>query len=208
MTDSIGPSADLELQTLHYINRAIITPFFLNPSMSPIHPIVMAAATAFQVVNGLSIGGWLAGYGPTTTKDWSSRTVYIQVGVVVFLIGLIGNIYHDGELRELRRIAVREQQKALVKAQNAGKQVNVDKVYKIPQAGLFRYCLFPHYLCEWIEWAGFWIIGGRRCVPAQNFVINEIAVMTPRALSGRRWYVKEFSADDVGKRRAILPGLL
>ena len=181
---------------------------FLNPSMSPIHPFIMVAASTYQVVNGLSIGGWLGGYGPTTADDWEGRMPYIQLGVVIFLLGLIGNIYHDDELRELRRAAAREQQEATKVAQNAGQSVNVDKVYKIPQAGLFQHVLFPHYLCEWIEWAGWWIIGGWRCVPAQNFVVSEIAVMTPRALSGKRWYIKTFGHDKIASKKAVIPGVL
>ena len=134
--------------------------------------------------------------------------IYIQFGAVVFLLGLIGNIYHDDELRHIRRLALREQQVAMKKEKDAGKEGRVDKVYRVPEAGLFRYILFPHYLCEWLEWAGFWIIGGRNCIPAQNFVINEIAAMTPRALSGRRWYVRRFGEERIAGRKAIIPKLL
>ena len=195
-------------QTIHYINRAIITPIFLNPSMSPIHPFIILSASLFQVINGTCIGGWLGGYGPTTSQDWNGRMIYIQLGLVVFLLGLIGNIYHDDELREIRRTAAREQRKAIQNAKDAGKQVNVEKVYQVPQAGLFQYILFPHYLCEWIEWVGFWIMGGRSCVPAQSFVLNEIAVMIPRALSGKRWYVNKFGLDKIAGKKAVLPGIL
>jgi len=69
--------------------------------------------------------------------------------------------------------------------------------------------LYPHYLCEWIEWAGFWIIGGWGCVPARAFLANEVSTMLPRALGGRRWYVKRFGVEEVGRgKKAVVPGIL
>ena len=84
----------------------------------------------------------------------------------------------------------------------------VDKVYMMPENGLFRLVLFPHYLCEWIEWCGFWMVGGFGCVPARNFVVSEVTTMMPRALQGRRWYIKRFGREKVGSRKAVIPGLI
>ena len=176
--------------------------------MSPTHPFIVTSATVFNIFNGTSIGGWLGGYGPTTAEEWSGRIIYIQIGVVIFLLGAIGNIYHDDVLREIRRASAREQQQAAAAAQDAGKSVTTEKVYKVPQEGMFRYILFPHYLCEWIEWGGFWIIGGRTCLPAQNFVIFEILEMTPRAFSGKRWYNKNFGEEKIAGRKAVIPRML
>lgn len=60
----------------------------------------------------------------------------------------------------------------------------------IPQNGLFHLIFYPHYLCEWIEWTGYWIMAGSSCTPARNFLFNEIATMLPRALHGKEWYVR------------------
>ncbi|KIW05207.1 hypothetical protein, variant [Verruconis gallopava] len=200
------------LFVLHYLNRAVLYPLVLQPSISPIHPFVWCMALSFQLFNATCIGGWLAGYGPTTDADWSGALPRVTIGSVVFFAGLIGNIWHDDELRELRRESMRRQKAELEKkAKEEGKpveQVRVDKVYLLPENGLFAYILYPHYLCEWIEWAGFWIIGGLHCAPARCFFVNEITTMTPRALQGWHWYVKKFGADKVGSRKAILPGLL
>jgi 3-oxo-5-alpha-steroid 4-dehydrogenase 1 len=183
--------------------------------MSPIHPLVWALALSFQIVNAISIGGWLAGHGPTTVYDWSGRLYTIEIGMVIWGWGLLANMYHDDDLREIRRAAMRRQRKeAEQKAKDEGKSVNeimgegVSKVYMLPKNGLFHFILYPHYLCEWIEWAGFWMVGGWACVPARTFLINEIASMTPRALQGWHWYVAKFGRDKVGKRMAIIPGLL
>jgi len=184
------------LFSTHYVYRAIISPLFLNPSMSPIHIIVWLAALCFQLINGASIGGYLAGYGPTTADDWAGRMLTVQIGVVVFVAGLIGNIIHDDELRAIRRNAAKSNAKG------------ADKVYQVPSNGLFEYILYPHYFCEWVEWLGYWIIGGWACVPARNFLLNELATMTPRALSGRRWYIQKFGAEKIGNRKAVIPGVL
>lgn len=133
--------------------------------------------------------------------------IYLQIGVVLFLCGFIGNVYHDDELRELRRSSKREQEEKQ-RAQGESDKKSVERVYKIPQAGLFEYILYPHYVCEWIEWTGFWIIGGRTFVPARNFVLNEVATMLPQAVLGKRWYIKRFGAEKIGRRKAVIPGLL
>ena len=193
------------IYTIHYIYRSTLTPL-LNPSMSPIHLFVALGAGFFNLFNGLSIGGWLAGYGPTTQEDWAGRLYTIEVGLVIWGWGLLGNIFHDDDLREIRRSALRRQK---AQAEKEGKPAEgVDKMYVMPKNGLFHLILYPHYLCEWFEWAGFWMIGGLHCAPARNFLVNEISTMLPRAVQGRRWYVEKFGEKAVGSRKAVIPGLI
>lgn len=174
--------------------------------MSPIHPFVWLCAALWQVSNGLCIGGWLAGHGPRTPYDWAGHLYYMEIGLVIWGWGLLANMYHDDDLREIRRAAARRQKK---EAERTGKPAaSVDKVYMLPKNGLFRWVLYAHYLCEWIEWAGFWMVGGWACAPARNFLINEIATMLPRAIQGKRWYIEKFGADKVGNRKAAIPGLI
>ncbi|KAB8621887.1 hypothetical protein FH972_025998 [Carpinus fangiana] len=188
------------MYTIHYLYRAVLSPLLLNPSMSPIHPLVLCAAAAWQIVNGISLGGWLAGYGPTSSWDWTGRLVPINLGLIIWGFGLLGNMWHDDELREIRRAVLRSQkEQAAKKREQDGKpsdaKVGVDKVYMLPKNGLFRIVLYPHYLCEWIEWAGFWMVGGMACVPARSFLLNEISAMVPRAQTGRQWYIERFGRD-------------
>jgi 3-oxo-5-alpha-steroid 4-dehydrogenase 1 len=200
------------LFVVHYSYRAVLAPLVLNPYMSPIHISVIFAALAFNIANALSIGGWLAGYGPTTAADWAGRAPYVQLGVVIWAAGFIGNVLHDDELREIRRAAKREQREKQKEGEQNGEKKNNDeavgKVYKLPESMLFELVLYPHFLCEWVEWAGFWLIGGLAFVPARNFLFNEIATMTPRAVTGRGWYLKTFGREKVGKRKAVIPGIL
>jgi 3-oxo-5-alpha-steroid 4-dehydrogenase 1 len=196
-----------------------MTPF-LNPSMSPIHPLVWLFALVFQLSNGTSIGCWLAGYGPTTRAEWQKEANYksggrMALGIMIWALGFALNVWHDDELREIRRSAARNQRKQAAEAgpstgkgKGKGGEKSVDKIYMIPQNGLFTWILYPHYLCEWIEWGGFWMAGGWNCVPARNFLVNEIAAMLPRAVSGKKWYIDRFGKEKVGNKKAIIPGIL
>ncbi|KAI1005046.1 hypothetical protein K3495_g3171 [Podosphaera aphanis] len=201
------------LFVVHYIYRAIIGPL-LNPSMSPIHFKVWLSAIIFQILNGISIGGYLGGYGPTIHEEWLSSNhpswslIRFQIGMVIWAIGFIGNIYHDDLLRDIRRISKEDAVQAGNQSNKAKGVVRVEKLYCIPKNGLFSWVLFPHYLCEWIEWAGWWMIGGSQCVPARIFLVNEIATMTPRAIQGRHWYMQRFGREKLVGVKAILPGIL
>ncbi|KAL9097211.1 MAG: hypothetical protein Q9165_000638 [Trypethelium subeluteriae] len=181
------------LFTIHYLYRAILSPF-LNLSMSPTHVFVWASALSFQLINATCIGGWLGGHGPTTVYDWAGRLYMIEIGMVIWGWSFLANIYHDDDLREIRRAAARKQEREAEKRREEGKgkgkgetTQGVEKIYMLPKNGLFGFVLYAHYLCEWVEWAGFWMIGGWDCVPARTFLLNEISTMLPRALQGKRW---------------------
>ncbi|CAF9913275.1 MAG: hypothetical protein ALECFALPRED_008737 [Alectoria fallacina] len=195
-------------KTIHYVYRALISPLFLNPSMSPIHISVWASALSFQLINATCIGGWLGGYGPTTQDEWVGAAMRLELGLMLFGIGLLGNMYHDDELREIRRAAARNQERKRKDRGEKGDGKGVEKVYMVPQNGLFGLVLFPHYLCEWVEWGGFWMVGGMACVPARTFLINEVATMLPRALGGKQWYVERFGKEKIGSRKAVIPGII
>ncbi|KEF61984.1 uncharacterized protein A1O9_03556 [Exophiala aquamarina CBS 119918] len=199
------------LYLLHYLNRAVVSPLFLAPSMSPIHPIVSALMSIFQFVNSSNIACWLT-Y-TVASADFRQQPLISfgsVVGIALFLGGLVGNIKAETKLFELRKGAAKR------KARSEGKaEVTYDKVYVIPPVeGMFRTILFPHYVLEWLEWIGFWILGGSWGLgygyssPALWFVLVEIATMLPRAGSGRQWYEQKFGKRAVAGRAGAIPGLL
>ncbi|KAK7420596.1 hypothetical protein QQZ08_010356 [Neonectria magnoliae] len=193
------------LFVIHYSYRAVMFPF-LQPSMSPLHLGVWLVAVGFQVLNATCLGSWLAAYGPVTESAWATQSSVPQfaVGIIIFYIGLSSNFFHDEELRDIRR---REQAQQDRIRRSTGSSTGVDKHYQIPQAGLFRYMLYPHYLSEWVEWAGFWMAAGWGSVPARAFLVNEVFAMVPRAVRGKWWYVERFGEDKVGKKWAVVPGI-
>ncbi|PGH36294.1 3-oxo-5-alpha-steroid 4-dehydrogenase 1 [[Emmonsia] crescens] len=161
------------LYVLHYLNRAVITPLFLAPSMSPIHLIIIFSAMGFNYLNSSCIAGWLLGYGtpilgstaPTRLSSTSSFSTkyfpaeYIPyIGLCLFLIGMYGNIKAEGTLFRLRREQVDNNTNKANPPQNPKNKY--DKVYVLPPStGWFRTILFPHYVFEWLEWFGFLLIG-------------------------------------------------
>lgn len=192
------------LFVLHYSYRAVIFPF-IQPSMSPIHPLVWLAALVFQVVNGTCLGSWLAAYGPTTQAEWRSEGfsgLRFTVGLLVFFAGLTSNYLCDEELREIRRKEQRRQEKSA----GQGKK-GLDKHYSVPQNGLFKYMLYPHYFMEWIEWLGFWTAAGWSCGPARAFLVNEFFSMWPRAVAGKKWYIEKFGEEKIRGKYAVIPGV-
>ncbi|KAJ0158026.1 Uncharacterized protein CTA2_12466 [Colletotrichum tanaceti] len=201
------------LFTIHYAYRAVIFPI-VQPSMSPIHLLVALSALSFQLMNGACLGSYLAAYGPTTKSQWDAALGFGGVaqfvaGIAVFYVGLAGNYFHDEELREIRRAEQRRQEKAVAASKGGnggGGGGSVHKHYRIPEAMLFRYMLYPHYLCEWVEWFGFWMASGWS-VPGRAFLLNEIFVMFPRARSGRRWYVDQFGEEKIRRKWTIVPGV-
>lgn len=214
------PSDTNTSQTVHYIYRAIIGPL-VSPSMSPIHIGIWLSAFGFQVINGICIGGWLGGHGNVTRADWSDHqdnfwaSARMELGLMIMGISLFLNIFHDEELREIRRAAARNQKKRAEAAESStgkGKtakgNVGVDKVYMIPKNGGFWWIFYPHYVAEWFEWLGYYIMGGPKFVPGRTFLINEIATMTPRAIEGKNWYIERFGKEKVAGRKAVIPGLL
>ncbi|PHH81742.1 hypothetical protein CDD82_7960 [Ophiocordyceps australis] len=197
------------LFTIHYSYRALLFPM-LQPSMAPIHPLVWSLALSFQLFNGLCLGSWLGGHGggPVTQAEWSTQTPLWQfaLGLAIFYAGLGSNFFHDEQLREIRR---RAQGKNGDKRESSrGALGEKKRHYEIPQAGLFRYMLYPHYLCEWIEWTGFLIAAGWSCKPAWAFLVNEVCSMLPRAVRGKAWYVERFGSPRVGHKWTIVPGLV
>lgn len=192
------------LFVLHYSYRAVIFPI-IQPSMSPIHVLVWLAALFFQLSNATCLGSWLAAYGPTTQAEWEAQgfsVLRFALGLGTFYVGLTSNYFCDEELREIRRKEQRRQERLA----GEGKK-GVEKHYSVPQNGLFKYMLYPHYFMEWVEWLGFWIAAGFSCAPARCFVINEVFAMLPRAISGKKWYIETFGEDKIKNKYAVIPGI-
>ena len=185
----------------HYAHRAVAAPLLLNPSMAPIHATVWAAAAAFQVLNGVGIGAWIARYGDGARQGyWDARGgAAMAAGAALWGAGMLANWYHDEALRALRRPR---------RGRDAeGKEV-VERPprYSVPEAGLFRWVLYAHYSTEWVEWFGFWVFAGLgACGPARAFLVNEVASMLPRAVNGKRWYVEKFGEEKIRGKWAVIP---
>ncbi|RPB28495.1 3-oxo-5-alpha-steroid 4-dehydrogenase [Terfezia boudieri ATCC MYA-4762] len=198
----------IAMYLIHYSNRALIGPL-LNNAMSPVHLLIWLLGIGFNFVNPVLIGGWLGGYGRVTS---STSTFFLGAGV--WAVGFYGNLYHERILRGIRTKYIKISHKDKKEKDSIDKisddvRIVTGRVYMIPRGGLFEYVLFPHYFCEWVEWAGFTLAaGGIDCLPALLFVTNEISTMLPRALQGKRWYKEKFGKKLPKDRKVVIPFLL
>ncbi|KAH9293869.1 hypothetical protein KI387_040925, partial [Taxus chinensis] len=109
----------------------------------------------------------------------------MQLGMVVFMVGIIGNLYHHCLLAGLRKEG--------------------EKGYKIPQGGLFDFVVCPHYLFEIIGFLGIALISQTPfgfCVLCTVFLY-----LLGRSLSSREWYVKKFEGFPC-HRKALIPFII
>ncbi|KAI5476916.1 3-oxo-5-alpha-steroid 4-dehydrogenase 1 [Pseudohyphozyma bogoriensis] len=53
-----------------------------------------------------------------------------------------------------------------------------------------------------------WPLEGWYLQPPALFLVNEVAAMLPRAISGHKWYQKTFGKDWPASRKVVIPGLL
>lgn len=116
------------LYVIHYVNRAIISPFFAAPSMSPLHASVVAMAVLFNWLNSSCLAGWLVGYhvpvlgyktdgavgvGESYSSRYSPATHFLPcLGMVLFTAGMMGNIHSERTLFRLRREAAEKRDAA------------------------------------------------------------------------------------------------
>ncbi|KAL4809014.1 hypothetical protein BDV18DRAFT_133720 [Aspergillus unguis] len=177
------------LYVLHYINRAIISPFFSAPAMSPIHIFVAGSAMIFNWFNSTCLAAWLVGYNVTTLPGYyppsplgdatpekvledslasttGTSLLLPGVGLGLFVLGMVGNISSERRLHRLRREAAdakkpKDDDSTVTLTKSDSDSGNkYHKVYIIPPAnGLFSTILYPHYVFEWLEWIGFALVG-------------------------------------------------
>jgi len=103
-------------------------------------------------------------------------------GIVMFVVGIIGNFYHHYLLSNLR--------------------AKGEKEYKIPKGGLFGIVICPHYLFEIIQFYGISFIS--QTLYAFCFTLGTTFYLLGRSYSTRKWYLSKF--EDFPKNvKAIIP---
>jgi len=110
----------------------------------------------------------------------------VVCGLVVFLLGMAINIFHDLLLRGLRKKG--------------------EKGYRIPTGGLFEYVSCPNYLGELIEWTGFALASGFALTPVAHAFFMW-CFLGPRAVQHHEWYYENFKKYP-SDRKALIPMVL
>ncbi|KAI5064074.1 hypothetical protein GOP47_0020744 [Adiantum capillus-veneris] len=113
----------------------------------------------------------------------------MRFGMVLFLVGIVGNFYHHSLLAGLRK---------------DDKDKDGKKWYVIPQGGLFTWVVCPHYLFESIGFLGIALIGQTTTTFVNAFAT--FITLAARSESTKRWYEKKIEGFPK-ERRAFVPFL-
>lgn len=117
-----------------------------------------------------------------------------KLGMLLFVIGSLGNLYHHYLLALLRSSSKGQDSKT-------GK-----KTYKAPNGGLFEYVATPHYFFELVAWLGISIVS-RQLTSYLNF-ISMTSYLCARAYNQNQWNKKKFDENDwPSSRKNLIPFL-
>ncbi|XP_038892749.1 3-oxo-5-alpha-steroid 4-dehydrogenase 2-like [Benincasa hispida] len=105
-----------------------------------------------------------------------------NIGIAVFVIGIIGNMYHHYILSQTRKKG--------------------ETGYKIPKGGLFSIVICPHYLFEITVYFGFALIS--QTLYSLCFAIATAIYLGGRSYATRKWYVSKFE-DFPQHIKALIP---
>ena len=167
---------------IHYFQRSFIFPLLLRGKGKMPITIVLMGIT-FNTLNSYIIASWLFYYVPDSyyTMEWLSSPAFI-IGVSMFFLGMIINLYSDHIIRNLRK-------------------PNDSKHY-IPKKGLYKYVTSANYFGELTEWIGYAILTWS---PAGFlFAIWTFANLAPRAKSLTAKYEEEFGDEYKSLRKKHL----
>lgn len=118
-------------------------------------------------------------------KDSMKRMV--TIGLMIFVIGEIGNFIHHLLLRRMRGNGI--------------------KGHIIPHGGLFEYVSCPHYFFELISWFGFVLISITSIGSIAIFILSSL-ILSRRAMTKHEKYTQKFGDLYPKNRCAIIPFLL
>ncbi|KAJ4829672.1 hypothetical protein Tsubulata_047989 [Turnera subulata] len=164
--------------TLHFFKRVLEVLFVHKYSGG------IAVESLVPIASGYSTSAAMTVYAQYLTQELSEPQVDLKYpGIVLFLIGIIGNFYHHYILSKLR-------------------SKDDDKGYKVPKGGLFDLVLCPHYLFEIIDLMGISFMS--QTLYAFCFAIGTTIYLMGRGYATRRWYLSKFK-DLPRDMKALIP---
>jgi 3-oxo-5-alpha-steroid 4-dehydrogenase 1 len=176
---------------IHYANRGFFFPFSIRAARGEkgsFSAMVVVTGWAVTALHGYFHAAYFTRLGHYTV-DWLTDPRFIA-GLIIYYAGFALNVHADATIRNLR---------------SPEEVASGEKVYRIPQGGLFRWVTSPSYLAELIAWAGFalctWSLAG-----VFIFLVSA-ANLVPRAFATHRWYRERFP-EYPKERKALVPFLL
>ena len=159
----------------HFAKRCLEV-LFLHKYSGPIGTLTVVQITGIYSLSA-ALGGYLFAHSP-------ALDALFMVGLVVFLLGEVGNFWHHKILVDLREA-------------NTG--------YFIPEKGMFRLVTCPHYFLEIVAWVGMALMSHQWAMLL--LALGMHSYLAARAWKTRNWYRERFPEYPPG-RRCITPGLL
>lgn len=171
---------------LHFAKREYETVFVHRFSLAtmPARNIVKNSAH-YWVLSGFNLAYWsYSPSSPAAKASFSSLLTYL--GIALFAIGEVGNLYTHQVLRDLRRPGTKER--------------------GIPHGYGFGIVTCPNYFFEITAWVGVFLVN--RSLSTLLFALVSFGQMYIWAKKKERKYRQDFPETYKKKRSVIIPGLL
>jgi 3-oxo-5-alpha-steroid 4-dehydrogenase 1 len=183
------PMIFLGIWLVHYGNRGFIFPLLMRVakgSRGTFSLVVVVSGWLVTTLHGYLNAVFIAHLSDHMTIEWLSDPRFI-IGIAIYIVGFILNVYSDAIIRNLRSKEEVEQG---------------EKIYRIPEGGLFKYVTNPSYFSELLSFTGFaiatWSLG------AVFVLLVSAANLVPRAFQVHQWYREKF-ADYPPERKVLIP---
>lgn len=185
----VVPLFFLGIWLLHYGNRGFIFPLLMRVAKGTkgsFALMVVVMGWLVTTLHGYLNAVFISHLSTHLTLEWLADPRFI-IGMAIYAFGFIMNVHSDAIIRNLR---------------SKEEVARGEKVYRIPQGGLFKYVSNPSYFTELLSFAGFaiatWSLG------AVFVLLVSAANLVPRAFQIHKWYKDRF-ADYPKERRVLIP---
>ncbi|KAM1157588.1 hypothetical protein TB2_027744 [Malus domestica] len=169
--------------TLHFLKRILEVQFVHKYSggmgVDTAVPICLSyLLSTGSMIYGQYLSSQVLGF-PEPAIDLKSA------GIVLFVIGISGNLYHHYLLSKMRS------------------KPGEEKEYKIPKGGLFELVICPHYLFEITTFLGVSFIS--QTLYAFSFTAGTALYLAGRSYATRNWYRSKFKDHFPCTFKALIP---
>lgn len=229
---SYTPLLFLGLWCFHYINRAIIYPYAIMKQKHKKFPLILVILGFFYLSMFSYLNSKNVSCNPKYTDEWYKSPTFI-IGVIIFFIGFIINVWADIKIRLLKKKSDSKKdddKKEIIDEEtenfenketnfyeegkfNFNKMFDSDvyfsdickKQYYLPEGGLYDLVSSPNYLGEILEWSG-WAIA-TWSLPGLLFALGAVGCIGVRSIHTHKWY-KDCFKDYPKNRKALIPFIL
>jgi protein-S-isoprenylcysteine O-methyltransferase Ste14 len=149
----------------------------------------MEATIAAAIAAAYSLDTWIISSTALTVHEFHPSLQLI--GLLLFVVGQVGNGYHHYVLSTLR---------------TTGNAVDQTKRYVAPRGGFFRYVAAPHYLFELVSWLGIALCAQE--VNAFLSLFGFVSYLMGRSHKANEFYKQKFDPEEWPRTRKNLVPLL